>query len=219
MTCCKLSARVRAHVCAPRARFLFAPLTLFVVFGHTAGVQAQTRSARPVARLIGTVDSAPKAYPIAPEATASCATRQRYAHASARASVASRDEHRAFELINDERRARGLMPLRWDDDLAHMARDHSEEMGRGNFLAHVDAAGRDTFARAALEGVCGWSALGENIAYNQGFEDPVAFAVERWMQSVKHRDNILRPGFTHAGLGIAKTDDGRIYFTQVFVTR
>jgi uncharacterized protein YkwD len=39
------------------------------------------------------------------------------------------------------------------------------------------------------------------------------------MNSAKHRDNILRAGFTHAGLGVAKSSDGTFYFTQVFVTR
>jgi uncharacterized protein YkwD len=149
--------------------------------------------------------------------SSACTSRVRYEHASV--SPASGQERRAFDLINRERAARGEQPLQWDADAARMARLHSEEMARGNFLSHTDQTGRDTFARAAADGVCGWQALGENIAYNQGYEDPVAFAVERWMQSAKHRENILRAQFTHAGLGIAKAADGSVYFTQVFVTR
>ena len=68
-------------------------------------------------------------------------------------------------------------------------------------------------------GLRGWKALGENIAYNQGYSDPTAFAVERWMVSEKHRENILNGEFTHAGIGIAHASDGRVFFTQVFMER
>lgn len=150
--------------------------------------------------------------------SAACTTRERYAHAST-SFVATSPERRAFDLVNRERAARGESRLAWDDELASMARRHSENMARQSFFSHTDQSGRGTAARAAECGVCGWRALAENIAYNQGFDDPVAFAVQRWMTSAKHRENILREGFTHAGLGIAKASDGTLYFTQVFVTR
>jgi uncharacterized protein YkwD len=44
-------------------------------------------------------------------------------------------------------------------------------------------------------------------------------AVEQWMQSPKHRANILRSNFTHSAIGIARTADGRVYLTQVFIMR
>ena len=62
-----------------------------------------------------------------------------------------------------------------------------------------------------------WGALGENIAFNQGFDDPSAFAVQRWMGSSKHRANILSSQFTRTGIGVARAADGSIYFTQVFM--
>ena len=217
MTRNNLFPRTRARVCARRALSLLAPLALAAVCGDASTVQAQAGSPRPVARLIGTTKAAPSAYPSSPRGA--CSGGARYAHAGAVRFAATSNERRAFDLINDERRSRGLLPLQWDAELSRVARGHSEEMGRGNFLSHTDASGRDTFSRAAAQGVCGWSALGENIAYNQGFDDPVAFAVERWMKSAKHRENILRAGFTHAGLGISQTPDGRVYFTQGFVTR
>jgi uncharacterized protein YkwD len=99
-----------------------------------------------------------------------------------------------------------------------MARQHSEDMARQNFFSHAGPGG-DTTDRARSLGIRGWSALGENIAYNQGFDDPAAFAVERWMGSPKHRSNILSRMFTRSGLGIARAADGRIFFTQVFVAR
>jgi uncharacterized protein YkwD len=214
--------RTRARACTPHA--LSAP-PLFIILAallfSAAQTKAQSVTTRPVARLIASTTSAAPASSSAAEpqlTSAACSARARYAHASA-SFAATSPERRAFDLVNRERAARGEGRLVWDDELASMARQHSENMARQNFFSHTDRTGRDTAARAAECGVCGWRALAENIAYNQGFDDPVAFAVERWMNSAKHRDNILRAGFTHAGLGIAKSADGTLYFTQVFVTR
>jgi len=133
--------------------------------------------------------------------------------------AASSEERRAFDLINAERRRRGQQPLVWDGELTYMARVHSDNMARQNFFNHIDREGLDMSGRAGALGLRGWRALGENIAYNQGYDDPAAFAVERWMTSSKHRENILNGQFTHAGLGVARASDGRVFFTQVFMTR
>jgi uncharacterized protein YkwD len=133
--------------------------------------------------------------------------------------AATGEERRAFDLINAERQKRGLAPLVLDAGLTRLARYQSETMARDGVLSHTDRDGLDLTGRARLLGLHGWRALGENIAYNQGFSDPTAFAVERWMISPGHRENILNGGFTHAGLGIARAADGRIFFTQVFMER
>jgi uncharacterized protein YkwD len=147
------------------------------------------------------------------------ATRYASSPAPVAAVAASNDERRAFDLINAERRAKGRQPLTWDGSLTRVARYHSENMARQGFFNHIDRDGLDLTGRADVHGVNGWKALGENIAYNQGYNDPAAFAVERWMISSKHRENILNGEFTHAGLGVARTADGRVFFTQVFMKR
>lgn len=136
----------------------------------------------------------------------------------ATASVASL-ERRAFELINEQRAANGEAPLVWDAELCRMARMHSENMARMGFFDHTGPDGRDMRSRAHSSNVRGWSALAENIAYNQGYEDPAGFAVERWMRSPKHRDNVLNAVFTRSAVGIARSPDGRVFLTQVFVAR
>lgn len=191
-----------------------AALAAILLPGTAADTFAQSNASRPVARMIGS--SGPRPALASPARCA--AARTNFVPASS-APAANGFERRAFELINDERRARGQEPLSWDGELTRLARQHSENMARHNFFSHTDRDGLDTADRAAVNGVCGWRAIAENIAYNQGFEDPVGFAVERWMQSPKHRENILRSAFTHAGIGVARGSDGRVYFTQVFVAR
>ncbi|HEY1404267.1 MAG TPA: CAP domain-containing protein [Pyrinomonadaceae bacterium] len=194
---------------------------LFVSGLLAASVEAQTM--RPVARLVGVSNSGGVSVPSRPD---SCETQARMMNASlanarprtARVS-ATGDERRAFDLINAERRARGESTLAWDADLTRMARLHSENMARQNFFDHIDPQGQNMTMRARACGVCGWSAIAENIAYNSGYDDPAGFAVERWLTSSKHRANLLREGFTHSGVGVARAADGRVFFTQVFVTR
>jgi serine/threonine protein kinase len=129
------------------------------------------------------------------------------------------DAQRLLTLINEERRKRGLGPLSSDGELSKVAEQHAQNMARGGYLSHVDRDGHDLKARAQLLGLRGWKTLGENIAYNQGYNDPTGFAFERWMASEKHRENILSKDYTAAGVGIARADDGTTYFTQIFMKR
>jgi uncharacterized protein YkwD len=196
---------------------------LAVSTGVSASATGGTKNpSKPVARLISTTRHEAPARPERARQVARVAQPggARYVRASAAVvASASNDERRAFDLINAERRARGRQPLAWDGSLTRVARYHSENMARQGFFNHVDRSGSDIRERASAHGVGGWKALGENIAYNQGYDDPAGFAVERWMTSSKHRENILNGEFTHAGLGVARTADGRVFFTQVFMKR
>jgi uncharacterized protein YkwD len=215
-----LSVRVRRH-----AAFALSVFASLFAAGLFSGVAAQTNAVRPVARLIGVTNGGVRN---ASRAEA-CETNARLMNASFNGTSATRsrtarvsatsDERRAFDLINAERRARGESSLAWDAELTRMARLHSENMARQNFFDHTNPQGENMTMRARACGVCGWSAIAENIAYNSGYDDPAAFAVERWLASPKHRANMLRDGFTHSGVGVARAADGRVFFTQVFVTR
>jgi uncharacterized protein YkwD len=181
----------------------------------------RTTGERPVARLIGTVytggSERVRERQVARVSAAAASPSPSYAAPAA--APATGDERRAFDLINAERQRRGVRPLAWDGGLTRLARYHSQNMARGGYLNHVDRDGLDLKARARALGLQGWSTLGENIAYNQGFNDPTAFAVERWMVSHKHRENAMNGDYTHAAVGIARASDGTYYFTQVFMKR
>lgn len=128
-------------------------------------------------------------------------------------------EKRAFEQTNIVRVKNGLAPLVWDADICRMARIHSESMSRQGYFAHVTPEGLRLRDRARVAGIFQYAVLGENIGYNQGYDDPGAFAVERWMQSEKHRANILSPEFRAMAIGSFIAADGSVYLTQTFITR
>lgn len=127
-------------------------------------------------------------------------------------------ERRAFEETNRERVKNGLPPFVWDAELCRMARLHSENMAHNNFFSHVSPDGLRLRDRAKAAGIK-FQAVGENIAYNLGYDDPGAFAVERWMLSPGHRANILYTGFSGMAVGTAVGPDGAVYLTQTFITR
>lgn len=128
-------------------------------------------------------------------------------------------ERRAFEQTNLVRVKNGLPPFVWDAEIGRLARVHSENMSRLHFFSHVSPDGKRLPDRARAAGIQRYSVLGENIAYNQGYADPGALAVERWMESPKHRANILSSEFRAMAIGSYVAADGSVYLTQTFIKR
>ncbi|HEU4770469.1 MAG TPA: CAP domain-containing protein, partial [Pyrinomonadaceae bacterium] len=189
-------------------RYLLLPAALICGFSHIAS--AQDSKPRPVARLISAapINTSPK--PTLPA---------NFNSASPTLAEANAVERRAFEQTNLIRTQNGLAALRWDADVCRMARDHSESMSRDGFFSHTTPDGKRLRDRARLVGILTFSVVAENIAYNQGYEDPGAFAVERWMLSPKHRANILSPEFRAMAIGSYVAPDGSVFLTQTFITR
>ena len=188
-------------------RYLLLIIAVICTISHSAAAQDE---ARPVARLISAGPLYPAAKRISPPVSTSASPTLEQANAI---------ERRAFEQTNLIRVQNGLPALDWDADVCHMARDHSENMSRQGFFSHTTPDGKRLRDRARLVGILGFSVLAENIAYNQGYEDPGAFAVERWMQSPQHRANILSPEFRAMAIGSFVAADGSVYLTQTFITR
>jgi len=128
-------------------------------------------------------------------------------------------ERIAFELTNEARLANGLVPLAWDAELCRLARQHSEDMSRRGFFDHETPEGLRPKDRARIAGVLGFRVIAENIAYNKGYENPAALAVDRWMNSSGHRANILYYRFQHSAIGSYVALDGSVYLTQIFISR
>lgn len=128
-------------------------------------------------------------------------------------------ERRVFELLNTERRSRGLADLEWSDDVAAVARMHSRNMADVKFFSHRGSDGSMVDERADRIGLGEWKVIGENIAYMRGYDNPAALAVEKWMASTQHRQNLLGPNWKESAVGVAITPDGTYYMTQVFLLR
>lgn len=128
-------------------------------------------------------------------------------------------ERRVFDLVNERRTAAGLPPLVWNKEAASAARIHSANMAALNFFSHTGNDGKTVAARAASVGLTQWRQIGENIATNRGFKSPLESAVQSWMNSPGHRENILKGAWQQSGIGVAVKADGTYFFTQVFVLK
>lgn len=185
---------------------------------------AQGLQPRPVSRLI-TESAEDYAYTRPRRVTVPATYAGPRAHESTGAPIfpslddATSIERRAFAATNAMRLQNGSAPLAWDSDLCRMARLHSENMARLKFFSHETPEGSRLRDRAHAAGVLHWRVIGENIAYNQGCDDPGRFAVERWMSSSGHRANLLHRGFQASAVGSFVAADGRIYITEIFITR
>jgi uncharacterized protein YkwD len=119
--------------------------------------------------------------------------------------------------INAERRRAGSQPLVLDPSLDLAAQRHAEDMLSRSYFAHRGPDGRTVRDRARAAGF-EWSAVGENIAEGQ---QSVKEAVEAWMRSAEHRENILDRRYTETGVGLTlgrdpKTGEYRILWVQTF---
>lgn len=120
------------------------------------------------------------------------------------------DELDTVDRIDAYREDQGLSALETDPLLGELARAHSEAMLAGDVPFSHD--GFDT--RAGEMQDAGYVSASENVAVNAGFDDPVGTAVQGWLESEGHHDNIIGD-WTHTGVGIA-TDGEQFYFTQLF---
>jgi uncharacterized protein YkwD len=128
-------------------------------------------------------------------------------------------EKQAFDLINKKRTEAGLESLVWNEEIAELARLHSQDMADQKYFSHRGSDGSMVDDRADKLGINNWSAIGENIAFERGFDDAANFAVDRWMDSPAHKQNLLDKRWKESGMGVAILSDGTFYFTQVFLLR
>lgn len=120
-------------------------------------------------------------------------------------------ERQVVDLVNDYRRSRGRPALRSNPALQDEAEGHSLNMARGRVpLSH---RGFDERIRKVREktGVKGRS--GENVA--EGY-DTAREVVDAWIKSPGHRRHLLGD-FDLTGVGIVRSRDGKLYFTQLFI--
>ncbi len=129
---------------------------------------------------------------------------------------------RALQLVNDVR-ARGTTcgrksfppapPLRLAGILSDVASEHATDMAEHNYFEHTDLSGASPADRVRAVGYRE-RLVGENIAYGVNSIDE---AVQGWLESPGHCENIMDPRFVEMGIGYAAGTTGRLglYWDQV----
>ncbi|MDN5204988.1 CAP domain-containing protein [Fulvivirgaceae bacterium BMA10] len=115
-------------------------------------------------------------------------------------------------LINEYRASIGKGPLSLESNIIHQAQVHSNDMASGSV-----SFGHDGFSERvdAIKSVIGGNAWAENVAY--GYPD-AASVVNGWLNSPGHKRNI-EGDYNLTGIGTAKSKDGQLYYTQIFLKK
>ena len=110
-----------------------------------------------------------------------------------------------FKLCNDRRSSAGLGAYTWNDELAAAAQIRAKEL-------------ETSFSSTRPNGSEYWSIdenliFGENHARGQRDENS---AVESWMNSTIHKENILSTTFHSCGIAVYEASDGQMYWVEEF---
>ena len=117
-------------------------------------------------------------------------------------------ELETMALINAYRASIGLNELKGINHISYKSEEHDHYMIANNVVNHNDFVSRSENIMKVL----GAKSVSENIAYN--YNSPKA-ALEAWLRSPTHKQNI-EGNFTHFGLTIRLSADGKKYYTNIF---
>jgi len=128
-------------------------------------------------------------------------------------------EQQVFELVNEERRARGLAPLTWHERGYQAAKEHAVDMGARDYYNHTSLDGETAQQRYAF------CRGGENIAktrVHRPIEKPTGTVeyttadelgqglFQSWMNSAPHREQGIRGDWVAGAAAIHITDENEV---------
>lgn len=116
-----------------------------------------------------------------------------------------------LDLVNAYRAQNGLSQLTSLDEGSRQAANHNVHMIENEEVCHDDFAIRYN----ALVEIEHAKAVSENVAFGYSSAEAV---VNAWINSDGHRENMLGD-HTHFGISIKEGNDGRFYFTNIFVRK
>ena len=126
---------------------------------------------------------------------------------SASASVSAQETEidKVLTLVNNQRKAAGLAPLKWSEQLSADASVRAVECATS--YSHTRPDGSDWWT------VDSERMYGENLAANYATAQAV---VDAWMASPAHKANIMNGGYATIGLATYTTPSGDVYWAEEF---
>lgn len=151
-------------------------------------------------------------------------------------------EQAFVEYLNEARSEENIREIRQNDQLAHLAEEHSEDMAAAEDLNHTNSSGynvEDRYRAHSLLPQCELSAGGnryypgaEVVAYLPDATGVATFSEEQfristeedlayalfltWMESDEHRKILMLRSASTVGLSFETTDSGEVYATADF---
>lgn len=121
-------------------------------------------------------------------------------------------ELEVLSLVNNYRATKKLPALQKLNIVSSVAETHSTYMAETGLVNHDNFSERNS----ELVQKASAKAVGENVAF--GFNSANA-VVNAWIKSDSHRKILENNDYTHFGIAIETNDNGRHYFTQMFIKK
>lgn len=122
-------------------------------------------------------------------------------------------EKEVFDQLNVYRKQYNLEPYKWNDFIANLARQHSQQMAEKHIAFSHD--GIEQRLKSIKDANSHYSGASENVSYSKpGDLNPVG----PWSKSQHHNENMLG-NFTHGGIGLVSIGEGdgkEWYYTGIF---
>lgn len=121
------------------------------------------------------------------------------------------EEQQMVNLVNQERKSRGLAALTVDSKLVKVARMKSQDMINKNYFGHQSPTYGSPFDMMKAQGIT-YRYAGENLAGAQTVQQ----AHTNLMNSTGHRANILNTNYTKIGIGVVRGGPYGLMISQEF---
>lgn len=122
--------------------------------------------------------------------------------------ILSEEESAFLNSINNLRAENNLPALQIDDNTQNVARLKAQDLVENNYFSHTSEKYGTPFEMLTANGVT-YKTASENIAGNSTLEG----AVNSWMNSESHKNNILNNSFNYTGVAIVNSPQYRQNFS------
>ncbi|MGK7938795.1 MAG: CAP domain-containing protein [Crocosphaera sp.] len=124
-------------------------------------------------------------------------------------------EEQTYRQINQYRISKNLPPLKLNPQITQQARIHSERMAAGIIPVSNEKLEQRlkiiSFSTPHQKGV-------EILATHQDNSNPVKATLQQWLNNSQNRQNI-EGKYDETGIGVAQNNQGKYYFTQIFIKK
>lgn len=128
--------------------------------------------------------------------------------------ILNEEEINAFEKVNEYRQENGLSKLKFSKELQEVAEIKAKDLLESNNFSHTSATYGSTF-NIMRDKKIEYKIAGENLAGNINSDR----AVEAWINSEAHRNNILENQYNYTAIAAIESPEYGMIFVQLFISK
>lgn len=124
----------------------------------------------------------------------------------------TQDEKEVIDLVNEYRSQNGLENLIPIKDLDTIAKTKAKDLESNNYFSHTSPTLGTPFEMLKQNRI-GYEVAGENLAGNINSKK----AVEAWINSKPHKENITNKNYKYTGVAVGESQTYGKIFVQIFI--